>query len=67
MTSREYKAVKNFFHNEMRLDKGELRQLLKEVIDDKLEDVLQRFILTTEFQYKLFNSHEIYLLREQVA
>lgn len=40
--TREYAAVSNFFKNTQKLTRDELKVLVKEVIEEKLEDLLQR-------------------------
>lgn len=49
MTTREYKAIKNFFHNEMKLDRGEVRDLLREIIREVVEEEVGRFLETAAF------------------
>lgn len=47
--SKEYLALKNFFHNTMQLDRAQLRGIVKEVVCELAKDEIQRFMLTGKF------------------
>ena len=48
--SKEYLALKNFFHNTMGLTRKEIREIVREVAKEMIVDQFRRFSETTEFQ-----------------
>ncbi len=56
MESKEYKAVKNFFHNTEKIDRSAIKSLLKEAIKEIVAEEMGRIIKTCEFQ-DIVNNH----------
>jgi len=47
-TSKEYKAIKNFFHNDLGLSREEIRKIAVEAIKEEAQSVVHRFVQTKE-------------------
>lgn len=50
MTTQQYRAIKNFFHNTMRLDRSEVKDILREIVGEVVRDEVRRYLETTHFQ-----------------
>lgn len=48
-----YKAVKNWLHNTQRVDRAQLRELVKECVGDIVRDEVRRYMQTNAFEAKL--------------
>ena len=67
MKSKEYIAMKNFLHNELKISKKDINSLITEVIEDEVKIYLKRFFesndkdflnkVITEEIVKIFNSN----------
>lgn len=49
-SSKEYRAVKNFFHNTEKIDRHEIKCLLREAIKEILAEEIDRMMQTCSFR-----------------
>lgn len=51
--SKEYKAIKNFFHNTEKIDRHEIKCLLREVIKEVVAEEIDRLMGTWAFRSEI--------------
>lgn len=52
-SSKEYQAVKNFFHNTEKIDRHEIKCLLREVIKEVVAEEIDRLMGTWAFRFEI--------------
>jgi len=52
-SSKEYRAVKNFFHNTEKIDRHEIKLILREVIKEVVAEEIDRLIGTWAFRSEI--------------
>lgn len=68
-SSKEYRAVKNFFHNTEKIGRHEIKCLLREVIKEVVAEEMERMIATCAFKHQIrevINGHG-YQIQSAVA
>lgn len=69
MESKEYKAIKNFFHNTEKIDRTAIKSLLREVLKEVVAEEMERLIVTCAFKHQIrevINGHA-YQIQSAVA